>query len=63
MYGSMFPGLGIAIVAFGAYVLVDNLVHPSNIEQLKQQAKASAERPSLLSLLQGKKQPTQGGEQ
>ncbi|KAJ7072287.1 NADH-ubiquinone oxidoreductase B12 subunit family-domain-containing protein [Mycena amicta] len=25
MFTSMFPGLGIAIVAFSAYVLVDNL--------------------------------------
>merc|ERR1712230_281185 len=28
MFSNLFPGLGIAIVAFGAYVLVDNLIHP-----------------------------------
>lgn len=53
MFSNLFPGLGIAIVAFGAYVLVDNLVHPDNVEELKRQARESAERPSLVSLLRG----------
>ena len=55
MISGLFPGLGIAIVAFSAYVLVDNLVHPSNVEQLKQAAKESANRPSIVSLLKGNK--------
>ena len=54
MFYNLFPGLGIATVAFAAYVLVDNLVHPTNIEQLKQAAKESAARPSMLDLLSGK---------
>ena len=59
MFGNLFPGLGIALVAFGAYVIVDNLLHPANIEELKRQARESANRPSLMSLLQGKKAPPQ----
>lgn len=54
MFSNLFPGFGIALVAFTAYVVVDNLVHPSNVEQLKKQAKESAERPSILSLIKGK---------
>ncbi|CAD6571248.1 MAG: hypothetical protein CYPHOPRED_004365 [Cyphobasidiales sp. Tagirdzhanova-0007] len=54
MFSNLFPGLGIAIVAFGAYVLADNLIHPDNIEELKRQARESASRPTMLSLLRGK---------
>jgi NADH dehydrogenase (ubiquinone) 1 beta subcomplex subunit 3 len=53
MFSNLFPGFGIALVAFTAYVVVDQLVHPSNIEQLKKQAKESAERPSIIGLLKG----------
>ena len=54
MFSNLFPGLGIALVAFGAYVLVDNLIHPDNVEELKRQAIESASRPTILSLLRGK---------
>lgn len=54
MFSNLFPGFGIALVAFTAYVVVDNLVHPSNVEQLKKQAKEAAERPSILSLIKSK---------
>lgn len=55
MISGLFPGLGIAIVTFGAYVLVDNLIHPANVEELKRTAKEAAARPSMLDLLKGKK--------
>lgn len=55
MFSNLFPGLGIAIVAFGAYVLVDNLIHPDNVEELKRQAKESASKSSILELLKGSK--------
>ena len=42
------PGFGIALVAFGAYVLVDNLVHPANIEAIKQKAKEETEGRGLV---------------
>lgn len=54
MFSNLFPGFGIALVAFTAYVVVDQLTNPSNVEQLKQQAKESAERPSIMSLIKGK---------
>jgi NADH dehydrogenase (ubiquinone) 1 beta subcomplex subunit 3 len=55
MFSNLFPGFGIAVVAFTAYVIADNLVHPDNIEQLKKQAQESANRPSMLTLLKGNK--------
>ncbi|KAK9899122.1 hypothetical protein P389DRAFT_141237, partial [Cystobasidium minutum MCA 4210] len=55
MFSNLFPGFGIALVAFTAYVVVDQLVHPSNVEQLKQQAKEAAERPTIVELLKGGK--------
>jgi TRAP-type mannitol/chloroaromatic compound transport system permease large subunit len=57
MFSNLFPGFGIALVAFTAYVVVDQLVHPANVEQLKKQARESAERPTIIGLLQGKKEP------
>lgn len=54
MFSNLFPGLGIALVAFGAYVLADNLIHPDNVEELKRQARESATKPTLLELLRGK---------
>lgn len=51
MFSNLWPGFGIALVAFTAYVVVDQLVHPSNIEQLKKQAQEAEKRPSLLALL------------
>lgn len=59
MFSNLFPGIGIALVAFTAYVVVDQLVNPSNVEQLKKQAKESAERPSIVGLLRGKKDQQQ----
>lgn len=59
MFSNLFPGFGIALVAFTAYVVVDQLVHPSNVEQLKKQAKEAAERPSIIGLLKGKKNEQQ----
>ena len=61
-----FPGLGIAIVAFGAYVAFDKcvactrraspdrmcrLAHPTNVEELKRAAYEDKHRPSVLSVL------------
>lgn len=61
-----FPGLGIAIVAFGAYVAFDKcvarsrsalpdhlrrLAHPTNVEELKRAAYEDQHRPSVLSVL------------
>jgi NADH dehydrogenase (ubiquinone) 1 beta subcomplex subunit 3 len=63
MLSGLFPGLGIAIVAFSAYVLVDNLIHPDNVEELKRAAKESANRPSVLSLLRSNKGTQKEGEQ
>jgi hypothetical protein len=48
----MFPGLGIATVAFIAYVAADNVMHPTNVESLKQSALHEAEEtPSISDLL------------
>ena len=45
---NFFPGFGIAVVAFSAYVLADNLVHPTNLAAIKQAAKDDLEGKSLV---------------
>ncbi|KAK0523735.1 hypothetical protein OC834_001784 [Tilletia horrida] len=35
---NMFPGLGLGAAAFGIYLAVDMLTHPSNIDKIKEDA-------------------------
>ena len=51
MFRNLFPGFGIAVVAFAAYVTYDNLVHPTNLESIKQQAKEDLSAQGIVSLL------------
>ncbi|PWN37424.1 uncharacterized protein FA14DRAFT_176718 [Meira miltonrushii] len=39
MFRNFMPGFALGAAAFGAYVAVDSLFHPSNIEKLKEEAK------------------------
>lgn len=41
MFTSMFPGFGIAVVAFTAYVMYDNLPSAKTIHERRQEAEAS----------------------
>jgi NADH-ubiquinone oxidoreductase B12 subunit family len=61
----MFPGLGIATVAFIAYVAADYVVHPTNVESLKQSALHEAqETASLAGLLKlGESKPAEPRDQ
>ncbi|KAL8292162.1 hypothetical protein RQP46_001628 [Phenoliferia psychrophenolica] len=51
MFRNLFPGFGIAVVAFTAYVAYDNMTHPESIEAIKDHAKEHAEGQSIVSLL------------
>lgn len=39
MFRNFLPGFALGAAAFGAYVAVDSLFHPSNIEKLKEEAR------------------------
>jgi len=57
---NMFPGLGIAIVAFTGYVLVDNLMHPASVDKLKEEAARGAHSPTLWGTVAGDKKDKEG---
>lgn len=59
----MFPGLGIATVAFTAYVIADNLINPSSIDKLKEQAVKGAEGPTLWQAVTGNTPKARGEEE
>ncbi|GAA97410.1 uncharacterized protein L969DRAFT_49402 [Mixia osmundae IAM 14324] len=48
MFKNLFPGFGIAVVAFAAFVGIDNLIHPSNMEAIRQQAHEATSGPTLM---------------
>lgn len=50
----LFPGFGLAVVAFTAYVAFDELTHPHNVEGLKKAAKEDQEsKVGIATLLKG----------
>lgn len=44
MFRNFLPGVGLGAALFGAYVLTDQLFHPSNLEKLKEEAKKAKEK-------------------
>lgn len=50
-FRNLFPGFGIAVVAFTAYVAYDNFTHQTNHDALKRAAKEDLEGQGVVSLL------------
>ncbi|UZJ51310.1 hypothetical protein CBS101457_000630 [Exobasidium rhododendri] len=50
MFRNFMPGIGLGAAAFVAYVGVDMLFHPSNLEKLKEDAKKQKEGKKLFGL-------------
>lgn len=57
-----FPGLGIATVAFGAYLFVDYLTHPASLDKLKQEAIKGSQEPSILEAVRGRREGSEKSE-
>jgi len=55
MFRNLFPGFGIAVVAFSIYVAFENILHPTNVEALKEQAKEAHEGQGILRILKERK--------